>query len=68
MLLEDILKSASVFQSLIMSGTNSNSLTSIKDLKPGMNGINLQIIVLEIPRPTTTKDNQVNVLLFKIFF
>ena len=68
MLLEDFLKSASVFQSLIMSGTNSNSLTSIKDLKPGMNGINLQIIVLEIPRPTTTKDNQVNVLLFKIFF
>ena len=68
MLLEDILKSASVFQSLIMSGTNANSLTSIKDLKPGMNGINLQIIVLEIPRPTTTKDNQVNVLLFKIFF
>ena len=61
MLLEDFLKSASVFQSLIMSGNNSNSLTSIKDLKPGMNGINLQIIVLEIPRPTTTKDNQVNV-------
>ena len=43
-----------------MSGNNSNSLTSIKDLKPGMNGINLQIIVLEIPRPTTTKDNQVD--------
>ena len=51
-----------------MSGNNANSLTSIKDLKPGMNGINLQIIVLEIPRPTTTKDNQVNVLLYKIFF
>lgn len=47
-----------------MSGNNSNSLTSIKDLKPGMNGINLQIIVLEIPRPTTTKDNQVNVLIY----
>ena len=42
-----------------MSGNNSNALTLIKDLKPGMNGINLQIIVLEIPRPTTTKDNQV---------
>ena len=33
-------------------------MTSIKDLKPGMNNLNLTFIVLEIGRPTTTKENQ----------
>ena len=42
-----------------MSGNNANAVTLIKDLKPGLNSLTLQFIVLEIPRPTTTKDNQV---------
>ena len=43
-----------------MSGNNANAVTLIKDLKPGLNSLTLQFIVLEIPRPTTTKDNQVD--------
>ena len=31
----------------------------IKDLKPGMNNLNLTFIVIEIGRPTITKENQV---------
>ena len=41
------------------SGNNSNNLTNIKDLKPGMHSISLQFIVLEKNQPTTTKENQV---------
>jgi len=33
-------------------------VAAIKDLKPGMNGLNLQFIVLDIGRPNTTKENQ----------
>lgn len=41
------------------AGNNSNNLTNIKDLKPGMRNISLQFIVLEKNQPTTTKENQV---------
>ena len=34
----------------------------IKDLRPGMNNLNLTFIVIEIGRPTTTKENQVSML------
>ena len=41
-----------------MSVSPAAAVTAIKDLKPGMNGLNLQFIVLDIGRPTTTKENQ----------
>ena len=40
-----------------MSGAASN-VTLIKDLKPGMNNITLQVICLDVGRPNTVKDNQ----------
>ena len=33
-------------------------MTSIKDLKPGMNSLNLSFIVIDIGRAITTKENQ----------
>jgi len=39
-------------------GPGGPALTSIKDLKPGMNALNLSFIVLDIGRPNTTKENQ----------
>lgn len=41
-----------------MSQVGGPVVSSIKDLKPGMNGLNLQFIVLDIGRPNTTKENQ----------
>ena len=41
-----------------MSGSNANPIANVKDLKPGLNNLTLQFIVLEISRPTTTKENQ----------
>ena len=41
-----------------MTTSNSNTI-QIKDLKPGMNNLHLTFIVIEIGRPTTTKENQV---------
>ncbi len=40
-----------------MSGAAAN-VTLIKDLKPGMNNLTLQVISLDIGRPNTVKDNQ----------
>jgi len=34
------------------------TVTLIKDLTPGMNNLNLQVIALDIGRPNTVKDNQ----------
>jgi len=39
-------------------GTSQNSITMIKDLKPGMNGLNLNVIALDIGRAIITKDQQ----------
>lgn len=41
-----------------MSQVGGPAVTSIKDLKPGMNGLNMSFIVLDIGRPNTTKENQ----------
>ena len=43
-----------------MAANNSSIIIPIKDLKPGMNNLNLSFIVIEIGRPTTTKENQVS--------
>ena len=43
---------------LTMAAINSTVAMPIKDLKPGMNNLNLTFIVIEIGRPTTTKENQ----------
>ena len=42
----------------MMTASNNTSTVQIKDLKPGMNNLHLTFIVLEIGRPTTTKENQ----------
>ena len=47
---------------MTMSGSNPNAVIQIKDLKPGLNNLNLTFIVIEIGRPTTTKENQVRFL------
>ena len=43
-----------------MAANNSSIIMPIKDLKPGLNNLNLTFIVIEIGRPTTTKENQVS--------
>ena len=43
-----------------MAANNASVAMPIKDLKPGMNNLNLSFIVIEIGRPTTTKENQVS--------
>jgi len=43
---------------LKMSQVGGPPLTSIKDLKPGMNSLHLSFIVLDIGLPSTTKENQ----------
>lgn len=43
---------------LTMAVNNSTAVIPIKDLRPGMNNLNLTFIVIEIGRPTTTKENQ----------
>ena len=43
-----------------MAVNNANVVTPIKDLKPGMSNLNMTFIVIEIGRPTTTKENQVS--------
>ena len=43
-----------------MAATNSTvAAMPIKDLRPGINNLNLTFIVIEIGRPTTTKEYQV---------
>ena len=39
-------------------GGPNQQVTSIKDLKPGMNSLNLSFIVIDIGRAITTKENQ----------
>jgi len=41
-----------------MGTSQNNSITMIKDLKPGMSGLNLNVIALDIGRVTITKDQQ----------
>ena len=41
------------------NNTTAAAAMPIKDLRPGMNNLNLTFIVIEIGRPTTTKEYQV---------